>query len=252
MVELLGERKDLEDEYVIKEYLTDNGNVRILYLNNIKQSVTFTNKGQRNSLCDLYFELYDLPVVSNPNGNYYLVLGGGGFTYPKYYIAKYKDKKMDVVEINKKCVKYANQYFYLNDLVNKYDPKRQRLNIIIEDAIKYIEQTQNQYDYILIDLFNGAKMVKEIYQNEYIEKIKKILSKDGIIAINYAISNINKYTNKDELKNIIKQMKNYKIITKKEYFNQTIKTGNALILLSNNNIDILNGYEYIEISNILI
>lgn len=251
MIELLDKRIELEDGFVIKEYYTDYGNVRILYVDDIRQSVTFIDKSKKYSLCDFYFSFYDLPVSLNPNGRDYLVLGGGGFTYPKYYIAKYKDKKMDVVEINGKCVEYAKKFFYLDDLFNRYDFERKRLNIIIQDALVYISECKNKYDYVLVDLFNGKKMVGKIYQEYYLQKLKRMLADNGIIIINYMISDINMYMYKDELQVIVKTTKEYKIITNKLYFDEKRCLGNILILLSDCDINIPDNYDYSDVSYIL-
>jgi spermidine synthase len=45
------------------------------------------------------------------------MLGGGGISYPHYYLNKHKNKKMDIVEINPKCIEYAKKYFYLDELI---------------------------------------------------------------------------------------------------------------------------------------
>ena len=251
MIEILGGRVDLDENTVIKEYYTELGNVKILYHKDARHSITFVDEEKRNDICDQYFAFYDLPVCLNPEGKNYLVLGGGGFTYPKYYISKYYDKRMDVVEINEKCVEWAKEYFYLDELIEDYDDKKERLNIIIDDAIKYINTCNKKYDYILIDLFDGVLPVDEIYEGNNINNLKRLLNENGIIVINYVISNGNIYKYKEVLRKIVKLTKNYKIITNKYYFNTTNNMGNVLIMLSDNEINLSNKYSYMGINYII-
>ena len=99
----------------------------------------------------------------------------------------------------------------------------------------------------MIDLFNGKEPIKAIYKEENIVNLKKILSDNGVIVINYIINNDN--INK-ELEKIVKITNNYKVITHKKYFDDIKKKGNIIIILSNNEINISDTYEYVDIDNI--
>lgn len=245
MIELIGNKIFLEDNYEIREYYTENGFVRVLVSNECTQSLIYLDEEKRNELALDYFEFYNIPIDLNPNGTDYLMLGGGAISYPHYYLNKYKDKKIDIVEINSKCIGYAKKYFYLDELLEK---NNKRVNIIIDDAINYIANTTKKYDYILIDLFNGKEPIKKIYNIENIINLRKKLNENGVIIINYIIIN---NSDKKEISKIIKITNNYKIITNQNYFNNVDNIGNIIIILSNNKINISNDYTYIDISNIL-
>lgn len=247
MIELLSGRIDIDESLVIKEYYTPQGNIKILYSNGAMQSITWIDESKRNDIVDYYYRyFFDLPVVLNKDGKECLLLGGGAFTYPKYYISNYLDKNMTVVEINEKCIDLAKQHFYLDELINKYDPEEKRLKIIKDNAIKYIQKCNQKYDYVLIDLFDGLITIEELYTNENIKYLKKIITKNGTIVINYVISPNNINTYKESIRRIIKITKQYKIITNKNYYNSFTKLGNVLIILSNNTITIPSNYDYIE------
>lgn len=251
MIEMLNGRIDLDDDFVIKEYYTNFGNIRVLYGKEAVQSVTFIDKEKRNEICDYYFSFYDIPVYLNPEGKDYLVLGGGGFTYPKYYISKYIDKNMDVVELNKNCIYYAKKYFFLDELYDKYDSKKERLKIINDNAINYINYCQKKYDFILIDLFDGIIPINEIYEDNNIYNFKKLLNENSVVVINYVISKFNINTYKEDLSNLVRISKYYKLITNKNYFNFTNNTGNVLIILSSYEVSVPDNYDYIDIFNII-
>lgn len=245
MIELISNKVFLDDNYEIREYDTENGIVRALISNECTQSLIYIDSNKRNGQALDYFNYYNIPIDLNPNGDDYLMLGGGVISYPHYYLNKYKDKKIDIVEINEKCIEYAKKYFYLDELI---DNSKDRLNIIIDDAINYITTTNKQYDYILIDLFNGREPIKEIYNEENIVNLKRILKYNGAIVINYIIES-NNYIY--ELNKIIQITNNYKMIANKKYFNNINKTGNIIIILSNNEISIPVSYEYIDISSLI-
>ena len=238
MIEVVGNKIYLEDNYEIRGYYTQNGIVRALVYNECIQSLLYVDKEKRKELGLNYFNYYNIPIDLNPNVTNCLMLGGGAISYPHYYLNKYKEKRMDIVEINPKCIEYAKKYFYLDELI---EDAKGRVNIILDDAIKYISYTNKKYDYILIDLFNGRNPIKEIYSEDNILNLKKILSNNGVIVINYIICN---ESFKEELKQIIKITSNYKIISNTEYFDETYNFGNIIIILSNNEITIPNNYEY--------
>ena len=243
MIEMIGSKIFLDDNYELREYYTENGIVRALVSNECTHSLIYLDKDKRNLLAIDYFKYYNLPVDLNPAGTDYLMLGGGAISYPRYYLNNYKNKKIDIVEINSKCIEYSKKYFYLDELI---DYANERLDIIIDDAIKYISYTNKKYDYVLIDLFNGRQAIKEIYEPESIINLNRVLKKNGVIVINYVIENNN---DKEILKKIIKIASEYKIITNEKYFNFLNNIGNIIIVLSNNEIYIPNTYEYIDITN---
>lgn len=249
MIEILENRIYLDNDYEIREYMTLNGIVRTLYSDNSFESLTFVDEKLKNELCNSYLKFYNLPVDLNPNGNNYLVLGGGAFSYPKYYISKYTDKKMTVVEINEKCIEIAKKYFFLDDLIHIYDPQNKRLNIVVDDAVKYVKECKYKYDYIFIDLFYGMNPISEMFNDDNLINVKRLLKEDGILIVNYIISEKNLYFYRNEIKKIIKIMDNYKIISKDNYFNNNM--GNVLLILSNNKINIPANCECIELNEII-
>ena len=98
MIELIENKIFLDDTYEIREYYTESGIVRALILDECTQSII--NLQDRGKLVLDYFNYYNIPIDLNSDGIDYLMLGGGSISYPHCYLNKYKDKKIDVVEIN--------------------------------------------------------------------------------------------------------------------------------------------------------
>lgn len=247
MLELLGNGILLDDNFEIKEYDTGDGIVLAFCCKDKIQSLIYKDKEKSNELAFYYFNFFDLPVRVNPQGDNYLVLGGGCMSYPRYYLSHYDNKKMDVVEINEKIIGYAEKYLMFDR--NELDPSGERLNIIIDDALNYIGYCGKKYDYILVDLFDGNIPITSIYSEEGIANLKRLLNYNGMVVINYIISDVNK--NKyDFLKVLRNNFSVCKIISNIEFFNVKRGTGNIIVLLSDGKINIPQNYDYINITNI--
>ena len=105
-----------------------------------------------------------------------LVLGGGTFTLPRYLAKQYPDSTIDVVEIDPELATIARDYFYYND------PKN--INLIFADARTYLNQTNRQYDIILVDVYGDTHVPFTLATKEYGDQIAKMTAPGGIVAAN--------------------------------------------------------------------
>ena len=250
MVEIEGSRIQLDNGYEIREYASIYGHIRGLIYNNSIQSLMYIHEANKYKLPHRQLYLYDLPNDINPKGKDYLVLGGGALSYPRYYISHYKEKNMDVVELNKQVIDINKEYFYLDELINEFDSNHERLNIIVDDAIKYIDKCNKKYDYILIDIFDGDNPLPSIYSNESINNIKRIINEDSIVLINYIINDTS-IKQLDLLRKMINSFNYNKIISIDTLNNLLTKSGNIVVVLSDKKFkipNIPNKYIYEEIS----
>lgn len=246
MIELLGEGLIIDDQYEIKKYSTEDGIIQALCKNGCVQSLSFTNKDKINELCNDYFKLFNIPTEICNISNC-LLLGGGGFSYPKYYISYFKNKNIDVVELDKDCLEYTKKYNFISEeiLSNPY------LNIIIGNALDYVKDTKKKYDYILIDLFDGPKPLEEAYSTLYLSQLKSILNDHGVIGANYIVSRHNRKTYLNDIKRCSQVMKYFKILTCAENYNLEKNIGNIFIIMSNEPIKILSKCKYLDITDFI-
>lgn len=105
-----------------------------------------------------------------------LMLGGGGFTLPRYLAEKYPDAMIDVVEIDPKLVEIAREDFFYDDPEN--------VTPIAEDARTYINYNTKQYDVVLIDVFGGDSIPFTLMSSEYGDALKKAVKPGGWVVIN--------------------------------------------------------------------
>lgn len=222
---------------VIEYYDADGNEVRALRSNNAIYSLSLTGD-KKYDFSNPYLMLYDIPARVIPNVNNALVLGAGCFTYPKYYISKYKDKYMDAVEIDKEIIDIAHKFFFLDDLYKEYDPEKKRLKIYAEDAYLYIENNKKKYDFIFADIFYDDEPVEEFLTNDFILKAKNRITDNGIFSSNYIITENNENKFYDYF-NVLKQNFKYvHILTLVGYFKEG--HGNVYIMCSNTNYELKN------------
>ncbi len=191
--------------YLCRELNIDRGN----------ESATFVDEDKCNELVNEYTKYYDLMFKSDKNINQVLMIGGAGYSYPKYYISHYSNKKMDVVEIDEKVTKIAKKYFFLDKLFKEFDlDNNDRLNLITEDGRVYINKNQKKYDAILNDAFSGLSPVKTLATKEAIIKIHDSLNDGGIYLTNVisSLSGENSRFIKAEVNTLRKVFKNVYVI----------------------------------------
>lgn len=124
-----------------------------------------------------YLKYYDLFDYYQKNTDNVLLIGGAAYTYPSYYLENFKEKKIDVVEIDHKMTELAQKYFNL-------DINNSNLTIYHEDGRRFLNTSNNKYDCILVDAFKGLNVPFQLTTVEALENEKRLLNDDGIIISN--------------------------------------------------------------------
>ena len=109
-----------------------------------------------------------------------LIIGGGDGCLVRE-ILKYKTvEKVDLVEIDKTIINISKKYF---NKLNKGSLNNKKVNIHIEEGSKYIDNLNEKYDVIFIDVTDpqGNNSNVLLYKDTFFKKIKKLLSKKGIL-----------------------------------------------------------------------
>ncbi len=158
--------------------------IRLMAIGDGHQSAVFNAPERRCEIMFPYMFGFDAEVKNFPESRNVLLMGGGGFSYPRYFLSAYPDKKMDVLELYKEIHLLAKKYFYLDECVEKYDIQGERLNVIYGDAYKYLRSCAKKYDIILNDTYNGDKAPRAMYAHRTIKDIAKLLTPNGVYAVN--------------------------------------------------------------------
>jgi spermidine synthase len=123
-----------------------------------------------------YTRFYRLAEHFNPDFKKTLMIGGGAYVFPQYYLKAYPQASIDVVEIDPELTSLAKGYFSLPD-----DP---RLHIIHQDGRSYLNQNQEKYDVVLMDAFNSISIPPQLTTKEAVQKIYDSLADDGVVLVN--------------------------------------------------------------------
>jgi spermidine synthase len=110
-----------------------------------------------------------------------LILGVAGGSVIKTLVDEFQYKaKITGVEIDAETIHLANKYFGLD--------KTENLQIIIADAEKFVAETRETYDLIIIDIFEDAIMPDFLFGNAFITNVSNLLNIDGFVIFNTIVS----------------------------------------------------------------
>lgn len=169
--------KDIDSEYSriwVKKVSSKYANYKTLQVDTGLESYINEETGE---MAAKYLTYYDLFEYYNKEANKTLIIGGAAYTYPMHYLNKYKDKTIDVVEIDEKMTQIAQEEFEL-DINNK------NLKIYHQDGRSYLNYSKEKYDTILIDAFKGLNAPFELTTYEAMCKAKEMLNDNGIVITN--------------------------------------------------------------------
>lgn len=166
----------------------EGDSIRLMNVGGGYYSATYLNPEMKYELPFSYTRAYNHAVNCFNNTPNCLMIGGAGYSYPKYFISHFPDSKMDVVEIDPKITEIARKYFFLEDLEREFNTKvNKRLNIYHEDGRVFLTNTNSQYDIIMNDAFTGEIPIRQLATIEAAKTIKDRLNKGGVYATNIVL-----------------------------------------------------------------
>ena len=118
-----------------------------------------------------------------------LMLGGGGFAYPKFALKSHEGLRMDVIEYDAEITRLARRWFYLDELERTVGD---RLRVITAEARSYLGVTSvghRRYDVVASDCFGGAEPVRELATVEALRLVRGSLNPGGIYVANIVSAN---------------------------------------------------------------
>lgn len=129
------------------------------------------------------------PQTAQPAGPHrqlnLLMLGGGGYAYPKHVVAHHPKARIDVVEIDPDITLLAERYFFLDRLIEEFETEKTgRLGLICDDALHYLEVCETRYDAILNDTFAGKHPVESLLEPSALKLAKTRLTPGGLYLAN--------------------------------------------------------------------
>lgn len=215
---------------------------RTLLVGKGHESATFIDEDKCNDLFYDYTKYYDLMFESSKEIHNTLMIGGAGYSYPKYYISHYLDKSIDVVEIDKDITNIAKKYFYLDKLIEDYNLNNtNRLGLIAEDGRTYLNKNSKKYDAVLNDAFSGESPAVTLTTFEAAQKIHNTLTENGLYLSNIISSIDGKDSKfiKAEVNTLKQVFKNVYVVPCNNYTNfESIQ--NNMVIATDNTLSLAN------------
>ncbi len=129
-----------------------------------------------------YHEVLVHPVMSLVKKNRNILVLGGGDGLAIREILKYKDiDSITLVDIDKEIVEICKENVVMKKL-NQNSLSHPKVKIVIDDAQKFLEKTDEIYNIVIIDLPDPNNFtLSKLYSQEFYRLLSHHLSADGII-----------------------------------------------------------------------
>lgn len=162
-------------------FVEDSGDLRCLKFS-VKRETSNQSciyKSDPNKMVFTYTKLAFSGLLLKPNPNRILIVGLGGGTLSNTFHQLFPEAIIDNVEIDPAVVKVAKQYFDFkeNQQVTNYEKDGR---IFIKRAVL----KKQQYDWIILDAYNGDYIPEHLMTKEFLEETKKLLSPTGVMTAN--------------------------------------------------------------------
>jgi len=119
-----------------------------------------------------------VPLFTHPNPARALIIGGGDGGTAREVLRHDTVVYCRMIEIDGMVVEVAKQH--LKQTSHALDDPR--LNLTIEDGVKYLSETQEKYDVIIIDSTDPIGPAKPLFGEEFYANVHRALSDDGIVV----------------------------------------------------------------------
>ena len=128
----------------------------------------------------LRYGLRNIGYSSILNMEHILLLGVAGGSVIKTLVDEIGYKgKITGVEIDSEIIQIANEYFNLNQI--------KQLEVIVDDAFEFVLKTKEQYNLIIIDIFEDINMPNFLFERFFSERVCSLLKDQGFVLFNTMI-----------------------------------------------------------------
>ena len=124
-------------------------------------------------LATTYPRYFRLVEHFQPDFRKTLLLGGGGYEYPRFFLKQYPEATLDVVEIDPGLTALAREHLQLQ--------AHPALRIHHEDGRTFVQRTHQKYDLIVMDAFRSHSIPSHLTSVEMVRALKSRLSDQGMV-----------------------------------------------------------------------
>lgn len=150
------------------------------YAVNLNNNIQFYNKISDDDI--YHFMLID-PILSFFKYKKVLILGGGD-GLPAKQLLKYNFvEKIDMIDIDRNWIDFSKNNEIMKK-INNNSLNNKRISVIIDDAFKFVQETKEKYDLILIDFPEADNLAGlRVHSQEFNLDLNRILSPNGVLII---------------------------------------------------------------------
>lgn len=114
-----------------------------------------------------------------------MVMGGGGYSLPKYLAAYVPAARTDVVEVDPAITAIAREFFFLDECLEKTGAEKDgRLSLVNDDAWAFVRAAAEPYDVIVNDAFSGKRPLGPLTSAEGARVVRSRLAEGGVYLAN--------------------------------------------------------------------
>lgn len=135
---------------------------------------------QRAFLISLAFN--PIPILADEPSKV-LILGAGGCVLPSFLFKHFENLQIITIDLNSELIDICKRFFGV--------PNDSRLEITIQDALEYVNNASDTYDFIMLDICvaipGESTPPLRFIDHDFLVKLKSLLSNTGILALNLIV-----------------------------------------------------------------
>ena len=172
----------------------DGSRVRVLQTGGVYQSATYLDERRMEPVFS-YYRAFDHAFSVRPDTRRVLMVGGGGYAWPKHVLAtRPAEVTLDVVELDPEVTRAARRWFFVGEACGRWPGC---LHSIEGDGRAFLEtrarelaaadacaQSVARYDAIVLDAFSGSEPVRALATVEAARAARACLVLDGLVLMN--------------------------------------------------------------------
>lgn len=155
--------------------IIQKGHIRTLLIGRVQQSSMYTDAPFDTDFD--YPGYLHLTLAVNPSAKRTLMIGLGGGSVVKRMWRDYPEMVIDAVEIDAQVAELARTQFGL--------PDDERIRVTVADGRRFLEDSPNTYDIIVVDAFIEDQVPPPLTTEEFHRTAIAHLAEDGVLAYNF-------------------------------------------------------------------
>jgi len=124
--------------------------------------------------------LTHIPLFTHPFPENVLIIGGGDGGTAREVLKHKTVKNVDFVEIDEEVYNVSKKYF--KNLTKGLEADK-RLKFLFGDGIKFVKETEDKYDIVLVDSTDPSDISGGLFSFEFFQDVYNILKNDGIMVM---------------------------------------------------------------------